>query len=151
MPVFFLFLFYKKKQAKLKSAMKSKRCACFLKKKILICTKQMVTIINLSLTSDFWVAMINCEHIPRVFHSPIFPACSISRAEVQIRVQQQKRQQQQLEEALESVSWQLHRKLHPSTRWGVTSSILTFPILNLRFLPRVNFKIKFHSCAVAAC
>lgn len=49
----------------------------------------------------------------------IFPAWTTGRAEVQIR---------HSSSSLGSVSWQLHRKLHPSTRRGVTSSILTFPL-----------------------
>lgn len=37
------------------------------------CTTQMVTITNLSLTSNFRVTMINYKHIPSVLHSPRFP------------------------------------------------------------------------------
>lgn len=48
-------------------------------------TIQMAAITNVSLTSDFRVTVINYEHFP----FPPFPACSISRAEVQIRAQQQ--------------------------------------------------------------
>lgn len=46
-------------------------------------TIQVVTITNLSLTPNFRVTMINYKHIPSVLFPPIFPACSISRAEVQ--------------------------------------------------------------------
>lgn len=52
-------------------------------------TIQVVTITNLSLTPNFRVTMINYKHIPSVLYSPIFPACSISRAEVQQQQQQQ--------------------------------------------------------------
>lgn len=50
---------------------------------------QVVAITNLPLTSDFKVTMINYKHIPSILHSARFPACSISKAEVQSRTQRQ--------------------------------------------------------------
>lgn len=47
---------------------------------------QVVVITNVPLTSDFKVTMINYKHIPSILHSARFPACSISKAEVQRRM-----------------------------------------------------------------
>lgn len=116
-----------------------KRCACALLK--VKYDMQLVAIITSSLTSDFKGTMINYEHITSIFHSPILPACSISRAE--------ERHQKQLGRCGKSVSRQLHRKSHPSTRWGVTSSISIFPILISDFFRVCSFEILLCSCIFA--
>lgn len=100
---------------------RSKRYAYFLLR--INYMTQMVAITNLLLTSDFKVTMINYKHILSIFHCQIFcmlyyqswgadPNTAAAAWEVQ-----------------RSVSQQLCRKSHPSTHRGVTSSILTFPVL----------------------
>lgn len=130
----------KRKQLNLKSALKSKRFACVLK--IYHTNGYSYTfIINLW----FWVTMINYERIPSVFHSPIFPACSINRAEVQIRVQQQ-----QLGRCWEVFLDSCTGSYIPPHTSRCHKQYFNISNFNPRFLACVNFKIKFRSCILAA-